>query len=93
MRTRGTTEELSKEEKRKWREQEDIVRILFDEIAPAFKERHGGYTRIVKMHQRVGDASQRAIIEWVDEVAAAVAPTEAASAEEAKPAETKPEAK
>src|SRR4029077_9815828 len=27
--------------------QEDVVRILFDEIAPAQKERHGGYTRIV----------------------------------------------
>src|SRR5438552_16638490 len=32
--------------------QRDVVRILFDEIAPAFKERHGGYTRIVKLYQR-----------------------------------------
>src|SRR5512142_2183268 len=46
--------------------QEDAVKILFNEIAPAQKERHGGYTRIVRMNQRQGDASQRAILEWVD---------------------------
>lgn len=44
----------------------DVVRVLFDEIAPAFKDRAGGYTRIVKMHQRQGDAAQLAILEWVD---------------------------
>src|SRR5512143_3916340 len=46
--------------------QEDAVKILFNEIAPAQKERHGGYTRIVKLNQRQGDASQLAILEWVD---------------------------
>ena len=45
---------------------QDVVRVLFDEIAPAFKDRQGGYTRIVKMHQRQGDASQLAILEWVE---------------------------
>jgi large subunit ribosomal protein L17 len=49
-----------------WREQEDIVHILFDQIAPAFKERAGGYTRIIRLNQRQGDAAQRAILEWVD---------------------------
>jgi ribosomal protein L17 len=46
--------------------QEDAAKILFKEIAPAFKERNGGYTRIIKMNQRNGDAAQRAILEWVE---------------------------
>lgn len=46
--------------------QNDVIRILFDEIAPSFKERNGGYTRIVKLHQRQGDAADLAILEWVD---------------------------
>src|SRR6266567_5814739 len=46
--------------------QEDAVKILFAEIAPAQKERHGGYTRIVRLGQRQGDAGQLAILEWVD---------------------------
>jgi large subunit ribosomal protein L17 len=46
--------------------QEDAVKILFTEIAPAQKERRGGYTRIVRVGQRQGDAGQSAILEWVD---------------------------
>src|SRR6185295_12485386 len=46
--------------------QEDCVKILFNEIAPQQKERRGGYTRIVKLLRRQGDAGQRAILEWVD---------------------------
>ena len=49
-----------------WRENEDVVHILFDKIAPVFKERQGGYTRIVRLNERQGDAAQRAILEWVD---------------------------
>ena len=49
-----------------WRKNEDVVHILFDKIAPGFKERQGGYTRIVRLNQRQGDAAQRAILEWVD---------------------------
>src|SRR5690348_15745094 len=89
LHTHGATVQLTKDERRKWRQNEDVVRILFEEIAPAFKERNGGYTRIVKMDQRAGDAARLAILEWVDYTAAAPAPAEAA-AEEAKPAETKP---
>ena len=74
--------------------QEDAAKILFKEIAPAFKERNGGYTRIIKMNQRQGDAATRAILEWVDFTPVAPEPAEAAPAAEAKPAtETKPEEK
>lgn len=38
---------------------------LFDEIAPKYKERKGGYTRIIKMPRRTSDASKMAIIEFV----------------------------
>jgi large subunit ribosomal protein L17 len=69
--------------------QDDIVRILFNEIAPAQKERNGGYTRIVKLHQRQGDASQLAILEFVDLPTVVETPAEEAPAAEAKPAETK----
>jgi large subunit ribosomal protein L17 len=46
--------------------QEEAVSILFKEIAPVQKERAGGYTRIIRLHQRNGDAAQMVILEWVD---------------------------
>src|SRR4030095_14356503 len=41
----GPTVDMSKADKKKWRTSEDVIRILFEDIAPAFKERNGGYTR------------------------------------------------
>jgi large subunit ribosomal protein L17 len=41
------------------------VKVLFDDIAPALKEREGGYTRIIKLGQRHGDSADMAIIEIV----------------------------
>ncbi len=67
--------------------QEDAVKILFTEIAPAQKERRGGYTRIVKLNQRQGDSAQKAILEWVDlPVTPAPEATETKAASESKPA-------
>jgi large subunit ribosomal protein L17 len=72
--------------------QEDAVKVLFDEIAPAQKDRHGGYTRIVKLGHRQGDAGQTAILEWV-ELPAPAATAETQPARETKPAgEPKPAA-
>src|SRR5215212_1421023 len=45
---------------------EEAAKILFTELAPVFKERRGGYTRIIKLNQRQGDAAELAILEWVD---------------------------
>jgi len=66
LRQQARTLHKSKAAREAWRKNEDVVHILFDELAPAFKERNGGYTRIIRLNQRQGDSAQRAIIEWVD---------------------------
>ena len=48
--------------------QKDAVGKLFKEIAPGFKDRHGGYTRIVKLGPRQSDSAPVALLEWVDYV-------------------------
>ena len=44
---------------------EDVVKKLFDEIAPKYAERNGGYTRVLKTGPRRGDGAEMAIIELV----------------------------
>ena len=42
----------------------DAVKKLFDEIAPRFKDRNGGYTRVIKFGHRRGDAAMLSVIEF-----------------------------
>jgi large subunit ribosomal protein L17 len=84
----------------------DAVMKLFEEIGPRFLSRHGGYTRIVKIAQRPGDAAPMALLELVpgepDETASKPAPkskepgeakTKGKEKSAAAASETKPKAK
>ena len=51
--------------KKKNTQEIDLVAKLFDEIAPKYENRNGGYTRIVKIGQRKGDAAMEVLIELV----------------------------
>ncbi len=77
------------------------VRRLFDELGERYKDRPGGYTRIIKMGRRSGDGAELAIIELVDNVRdqsvqtrkRISAGTKKKKAAEPKPAETQAEEK
>ena len=74
--------------------QDDAVTKLFAEIAPRAADRKGGYTRIIKLPQRLSDAAEVAFIEWTDApvmVETATPEPKAAARKAAKPkAEAKP---
>ena len=44
---------------------EDVVKKLFDEIAPKYADRNGGYTRVTKIGPRRGDGAEMAVIELI----------------------------
>lgn len=46
----------------------DVTAKVFDKLAERYKERPGGYTRVLKVRQRVGDAAPMSIVELVDGV-------------------------
>ena len=52
---------------------EDVAKKLFDEIAPKYANRNGGYTQILKIGVRRGDAAEMAIVRLIDEEAVQVA--------------------
>lgn len=82
---KGTKKNPGKAQREKFKNEEDVVHILFDQIAPLFKERQGGYTRIMKLGDRRGDTAQLAILEWVELPAtdlATVATSEASTSQQ-----------
>jgi large subunit ribosomal protein L17 len=46
--------------------QQSVLKKLFDEIAPRYASRQGGYTRVVKLGRRHGDAAPLSLVELVD---------------------------
>ncbi len=52
---------------------EASVKELFEAVAPAFADRNGGYTRIIKLGRRISDSSEMVLLEWVEAIAAPAA--------------------
>ncbi len=63
---------------------EDMAKKLFDVLGPRYKDRNGGYSRVLKAGFRYGDSAPRAVIELVDRDAAAKGKEDKARHEEMK---------
>lgn len=65
--TAKTNDLHSRRQARRWLNDEDMVKVLFDDVAPKFTERPGGYTRMTKIGFRRGDAAPMVKIELVSD--------------------------
>lgn len=65
----------------------DVVKTLFATVAPAFSDRKGGYTRIMKLGRRSSDSAEMVILEWTNYVAPAPKVPKTKKAEKPVPAD------
>ncbi|QMT98462.1 50S ribosomal protein L17 [Mycoplasma tullyi] len=72
---------------------DQLVAHLFSKVAPVFKDRHGGYTRVIKLGARMGDATEMAILQFVDKVPKFTVKTVKKTKKAEKPATPKVEVK
>jgi large subunit ribosomal protein L17 len=75
----------------RWVLSRDLVKKVFDDIAPRFANRPGGYLRIVKLGPRQGDGAEMAVLELVERESVAAAPAEAPKKEAKAPKKEKKE--
>ena len=71
---------------------EEMVKKLFDVLGPRYKDRAGGYSRVLKAGFRYGDSAPRAVIELVDRDTSAKGAADKARHEEAEKSEEAPAA-
>ncbi|HBL30350.1 MAG TPA: 50S ribosomal protein L17 [Acidobacteria bacterium] len=77
----------------RWVLSRDLVKKVFDDIAPRFADRPGGYLRIVKLGPRQGDGAEMAVLELVERESVAAAKPEPAKEKAPKKEKPKKEAK